>query len=59
MTAFYLLDPMFTFYMTNYLLVIEWINDQIPPDEQNFEIKVPLAAGLNMTFRNSVICFCL
>ena len=57
MTLFYLMEPMFTFYMTNYLLVIGWINDQIPPDEKQFEISIPLAAGLTMTFSNSVICF--
>lgn len=32
LTLFYVTDPMFTFYTTNYLLVIKWVNDQIPPD---------------------------
>ena len=58
LSVFYLLNPMFTFYLTNYLLVIEFINT-LMPDNQDFSLTIPLVNGFKVTFRNSLICYCV
>jgi hypothetical protein len=53
-TILYLTNPMFTFYLTNYDIVIKWINT-ITPDVIN--IEVPLSFGWTLSFKLSIIVF--
>ena len=56
LTAFYVFNPMFTFYLTNYLLVIEFINSVVP-NIQDVTLMIPLIKGFKVTFRNSLVCY--
>lgn len=55
MTLFYLLNPMFTFYLTNYLIVMKYINTLIPDTDP--KLYIPLSFGLQATTRNSLVAF--
>ena len=54
LTFFYFFNPMFTFYLTNYLIVLEWINT-ITPDV--VAIKIPLSFGYEVSLKLSLITF--
>lgn len=53
-TIMYLINPMFTFYLTNYNIVIQWLNALIPG---NVAIIVPLSFGWTLSFELSMIVF--
>lgn len=53
-TILYLTNPMFTFYLTNYDIVIKWINT-ITPDA--IKIIIPLSFGWTLSFKLSIIVF--
>jgi hypothetical protein len=54
LTFFYFFNPMFTFYLTNYLIVLEWINT-ITPDI--VALSIPLSFGYEVSLRLSLITF--
>ena len=56
MCVFYLLNPMFTFYLTNYLIVVKYINDLIPDSDP---VVIPLVGGLHASFELSMVCFAI
>jgi hypothetical protein len=55
LSFFYFTTPMFTFYLTNYLIVIEFINEVIP--DIGFSLYVPLSFGLQVSLKLSMITF--
>jgi hypothetical protein len=55
LTFFYAFNPMFTFYMTNYLIVLEFINEFFP--NSGVEIDIPLSFDLVVSMRLSVMIF--
>jgi len=46
---------MFTYYETNYLIILKWINTLTPADTP--QIYIPMAFGLTLTFKLSMIVF--
>lgn len=55
-TALFAINPLFTFYLTNYLIVIDFINKLAPDDVP--EIFIPFAFGLKGSFKLSMLTFC-
>jgi purine-cytosine permease-like protein len=55
-TLFYLTNPMFTFYLANYQIVINYLNSQTKDKDP---IVIPLVGGLHASFGFSVGCFML
>ena len=47
---------MFTFYLTNYLIVVKYINDLIPDSDP---VVIPLVGGLHASFELSMVCFAI
>jgi hypothetical protein len=57
LSSFYLINPMFTFYLTNYLQVIDFVN--VYYNNTGTEFYIPLVKGWKVTYRNSLICYCV
>lgn len=55
-TFFYFTNPMFTFYLANYQIVISYVNQQTPDHDP---IAIPLVGGLHANFWLSIGCFFL
>lgn len=54
-TALFMINPLFTFYLTNYMIVITYIN-HISPDSVP-DIYIPLVYGVKASFKLSMMIF--
>lgn len=55
LTFFYFFNPMFTFYLTNYLIVLEFINQFIP--DAGVSLVIPLSFNLQVSMKLSLVAF--